>query len=90
MANQQSLEERVAEIRNAMEARMALRAIDDLTKSPKLERSRAARREAWASLVATASAHLAELDRLAGQSKRARKRETPSAPEAAPLEAPPQ
>jgi hypothetical protein len=81
MANTQSLEERVSEIRDAMEARLALRTIDDLVKSPKLERSRAARREAWASLAATASAHLQELDRLAAQSKRARKRAVEPAPE---------
>lgn len=71
-----NLAERFDEIASAAAAEQQVRAIVALAKSPKLERSRSARREAWAALAETCHAHLAELDRIAGTAKRARKRET--------------
>lgn len=69
-----NLAERFDEIASAAAAEQQVRAIVTLAKSPKLERSRAARREAWGALLATAQAHLCELDRAAASTKRTKKR----------------
>lgn len=70
-----NLAERFDEIASAAAAEQQVRAIVALAKSPRLEKSRNARREAWEALRDTCCAHLNELDRIASSTKRTRKRD---------------